>query len=162
MQNSNTSIARPLVGLGWNRIFTILHALGGLVEIKLHLHNPSQNQSITYSLFATFGPWKITLARMCEIEKSYTVWLWYLLEFFELSKYRWKGASPSRVLVRMPDNAWWSGATANVTTYLEVGSAREACHLSVAPVTTGAFQAWEGEMWGNLAAGKLIIMESGE
>ena len=74
MQNSDTPIVRPLVSLGWSRIFTILHALGGLVEIRLHLVNPSQNRSITYSLFATFAPWKITLARMCEIEKSYAVW----------------------------------------------------------------------------------------
>ena len=54
------------------------------------------------------------------------------------------GRPPVGVWVRTPDNAWWSGATASVTKYLEVGGAREACHLSVAPVTNGAFQASEG------------------
>ena len=72
MQNSSTPTARPLVGLGWNRIFTILHALGGLVEIRV---GQSIAKSVHYSLFAKFAPWKITLARMCEIEKSYAVWL---------------------------------------------------------------------------------------
>ena len=40
MQNLNPPIDHPPVKLGWNQIFKILHVIGGLVEIRLHMDSP--------------------------------------------------------------------------------------------------------------------------